>query len=257
MKEKIEVKRNIINIDKNLNEIDTYIYPIIKNLLNTSESLEIKKETNNLYKVYINNTLYCKVIIDSNVIMYEYMLKIIFKDKTYTYYVDYEKNNLVVNMHEYSYKKDNKEYYVNKYYTIHEGVIIDRNNKITLIIEDKLITDNKFNNILENINFLSKLEEIYNELNKYERIKIVKSRLINNKTDELVTDIIKITDNNLEELKLTINKEDKKYIIEKTGNNYTITYINSSVCEIKESYFTITDNMNFIKKLEKKKLNNN
>ena len=117
MKEKIEVKRNIININKNLNEIDTYIYPIIKNLLNTSESLEIKKETKNLYKVYINNTLYCKVIIDSNVIMYEYMLKIIFKDKTYTYYVDYEKNNLVVNMHEYSYKKDNKEYYVNKYYT--------------------------------------------------------------------------------------------------------------------------------------------
>ena len=78
-------------------------------------------------------------------------------------------------------------------------------------------------------------------------------RLIENKTNELVTDTMYVFDNYLEEFKTTIKKDDRKYIVEKTGDNYTVTYINSSINDIEESYYTINDKIDYVKKLERKK----
>ena len=182
------------------------------------------------------------------------MIKIICKDKTFTYYIDTNKDNLIINMNEYTYKKEDREYSITNYCNIYEGIVIDRCNKVRVIIEDSSMYRDKFNNILENIDVNSTLEELYNSINNnYFKLKITKSRLIDNKTNELVTDTIYVFNNYLEEFKTTIKKDDRKYIVEKTGDNYTVTYINSSINDIEESYYTINDKIDYVKKLERKK----
>lgn len=254
MKDKIIVKKNIVSFNNNIKEIDIYLESMLKKIFNTDENINIMKYDKYLYRIYVDNKYKCDVKIDDCVVLYDYMIKIIYDDKTYTYYVDTKENNLILSMNEYSYKKDNKNYCVTKYCDIYEGSVIDRCNKVKLIIEDSYMNKEKFNDILENIDTSSTLEELYNNIgDNYFKIKIVKSRLIDNKTHELVTDIIYVSNNSLEEFKTTINKEEKKYIVEKTGDNYTVTYVNALINDIEESYYTITDKIGYVKKLERKK----
>ena len=103
-------------------------------------------------------------------------------------------------------------------------------------------------------NYLNRKNVIYKKINNnYGRIKIIKSKLIDSKTNELITDKLVIKDYSLEDLKLTINNEDKKYIIEKVNDNYVVTYVNSSLEDINKSYFSINNNVSFAKKLERRK----
>ena len=150
-------------------------------------------------------------------------------------------------------KKDNKDYFITKYNYVYEGMIIDRCNKIYIQIIDNTLNDKIFNDLLSIIDSSYTLEDIYNKLNYYANIKIIKSKLIDNKTNELITDKLVIKNNSLEDLKLTINNQEKKYIIEKNNDNYIVTYINSSLEDINKSYFTINNSTSFVKKLERKK----
>lgn len=254
MRDRIVIKKNIISFDKDVNEIDIYLESILKKILNTEKDIRILKEKNKSYKLYIDGDYECNFMVEDNVVLYDYMIKIIYKDKTYTYYIDTNKDNLIINMNEYTYKKDNKDYSITNYCNIYEGIVIDRCNKVKVIIEDSSMYRDKFNNILENIDVNYTLEELYNSINNnYFKLKITKSRLIDNKTNELVTDTIYVFNNYLEEFKTTIKKDDRKYIVEKTGDNYTVTYINSSINDIEESYYTINDKIDYVKKLERKK----
>ena len=171
----------------------------------------------------------------------------------FTYLIDEDSEMLKINMNTYSYKKDNKDYFITKYNYVYEGIITDRCNKIYIQIIDNTLNDKIFNDLLSIIDSSYTLEDIYNKLNYYTNIKIIKSKLIDNKTNELITDKLVIKNNSLEDLKLTINNQDKKYIIEKNNDNYIVTYINSSLEDINKSYFTINNSTSFVKKLERKK----
>ena len=168
-------------------------------------------------------------------------------DKNHNVIVDNVGTNLI------SYKKDNKDYFITKYNYVYEGIITDRCNKIYIQIIDNTLNDKIFNDLLSIIDSSYTLEDIYNKLNYYTNIKIIKSKLIDNKTNELITDKLVIKNNSLEDLKLTINNQDKEYIIEKNNDNYIVTYINSSLEDINKSYFTINNSTSFVKKLERKK----
>ena len=257
MKDNVVVKKNIMNLnnykDNTLN-IDTYITDIIRSILSTNKSIKILKKDKYNYLVYLEDNYECSLIISNDIDLFDYELKLIYNDKIITYLVDEDSEMLKINMNVYSYRKDNKSYSVIKYSSIYEGTIIDRCNKVKIEIGDNSLNDIIFNKLLENIDCNSSLEEIYKKINNnYGRIKIIKSKLIDNKTNELITDRLVIKDYSLEDLKLTINNEDKKYIIEKVNDNYVVTYVNSSLEDINKSYFSINNNVSFAKKLERRK----
>lgn len=256
MKEKVVVKKNIINLknykDNTLN-IDTYMESIIRNIFDTNKSIKILKKDRYNYLIYLEDNYECNLILNNCIDLYDYEIKLIYKDKMFTYLIDEDSEMLKINMNTYSYKKDNKDYFITKYNYVYEGMIIDRCNKIYIQIIDNTLNDKIFNDLLSIIDSSYTLEDIYNKLNYYTNIKIIKSKLIDNKTNELITDKLVIRNNSLEDLKLTINNQDKKYIIEKNNDNYIVTYINSSLEDINKSYFTINNSTSFVKKLERKK----
>ena len=85
MKDRIVIKKNIISFDKDVNEIDVYLESILKKVLNTEKDIRILKEKNKSYKLYIDGDYECNFMVEDNVVLYDYMIKIIYKDKTYTF----------------------------------------------------------------------------------------------------------------------------------------------------------------------------
>lgn len=261
MKEKVVIKKNIINInnykDNTLN-IDTYMESIVRNILDTDKSIRILKKDKYSYSVYLEDNYECDLELNNNIILFDYELKVIYNNRIITYLIDEDSEMLKINMNAYSYEKDNKNYFITKCSSVYEGTITDRCNKVYIAIENSNLNDKIFSNLLENIDCKFSLEEIYNRINNnYNRIKIVKSKLIDNKTNEIITDKLVIKDNLLEDFKLTIDNEDKKYIVEKANDNYVVTYVNSSLEDINKSYFSINNSTKFVKKLERKKSLNN
>lgn len=259
MKNKIVVKKNIINLNDfefNNLSIDNYLESIIRGIFDTNKSIKIIKKEKYCYSIYLEDNYECDLKLDSNIILFDYELKLIYKDKVINYLIDDDGGRLNISMNAYSYKKNNVDYFVTKCSNIYEGIIINRCNKIDIALESNMLNDEVFRNILETINCNDSLEELYNKLNNnFSRVKIVKSRLIDNKTNEIITDKIIVKDNLLEELKVTIDSDNKKYVIEKINGNYVVTYVNSSLEDISKSIFNINNNTKTFKSLEKRKFN--
>ena len=153
MKDRKVIKKNIISFDKDIKEIDIYLESILKKILNTEKDIKILKG-NNIYKLYIDDDYECNFMVEDNVVLYDYMIKIIYKDKTFTYYIDTNKDNLIINMNEYTYKKEDREYSITNYCNIYEGIVIDRCNKVRVIIEDSNMNKNKFNDNFNKDDFI-------------------------------------------------------------------------------------------------------
>ena len=65
----------------------------------------------------------------------------------FTYLIDEDSEMLKINMNTYSYKKDNKDYFITKYNYVYEGIITDRCNKIYIQIIDNTLNDKIFKNV--------------------------------------------------------------------------------------------------------------
>ena len=147
MKEKVVVKKNIINLknykDNTLN-IDTYMESIIRNIFDTNKSIKILKKDRYNYLIYLKDNYECNLILNNCIDLYDYEIKLIYKDKMFTYLIDEDSEMLKINMNTYSYKKDNKDYFITKYNYVYEGIITDRCNKIYIQIIDNTLNDKIF-----------------------------------------------------------------------------------------------------------------
>ena len=80
MKEKVVVKKNIINLknykDNTLN-IDTYMESIIRNIFDTNKSIKILKKDRYNYLIYLEDNYECNLILNNCIDLYDYEIKLI------------------------------------------------------------------------------------------------------------------------------------------------------------------------------------
>ena len=130
---------------------------------------------------------------------------------------------------------------------------IEPNNTGVYIEYETNYMDTDIIEVLDNLTFDESLEEIYNLINNYledYRTLTITRYKISKYFKKTITDRLYLIGNNLQEFKMTV---DNKYIVKKEDNNYVITYLDSDIEDIEKSYFNLNNQINFVKKLERKK----
>lgn len=250
MKSSFIIKKKIININSNESEILVYIKEILNQIFDSS-NVKILNSENGRKRVYCYDSKICYFTIDE--VFNTNVLKIYDGDKIYIYYIKETKKEFEVELKGYNNtKKNNNCYFMDDKTTLD---ISDDNKYIHIEI------DNKFKeimiNLIEKINPDNSLMEIYKSFNCviYNELSIKKSKIKNQSySDRDITDLLILKNDKLIEFKTTIFKENRSYIVQKAyGEDYKITFSLKNLDDFKKVNFDINENINFAKKLEKKK----
>lgn len=260
MKEKITIKRKDIN---NIN-LELYIDAIINELYGDSIATITTYENSNICEIMTAKKKKI-VILQNTYAITEHKLKCIIDNIVYEYNISYDKKNIYLTLQEIKFTKNKEDYHIT-FIGNSKLINIKRENNATQFeMDDYLISKEE---LLEKISLISandNLKETYlkieslieKPINEFSSLKIKKYIINNNNySRENITDIISIHNNKLIEFMITINKNNKTYVIRKDNNNYSITLINAIVDnEISSFYFDINEEASFIKKLERKNKN--
>lgn len=252
MKEMLTFKKKIIDISKlNCNVIE-YIDEILKQLFEL-ENIEMSMESNNSYLITSNDEKICNLYIET--LLNYNVLKILIDNKTYIYHVKETNSNFLIELKEYNDCHDKLLY--NLYFSQDKCLIHINGNDNYLYLEVNNNDKEEIINKVDNIDIDDDIIKIYKKIItlSYDNTLIIrKVKLVNiSNSNEDVTDLLVLKNSDLVEFKMTINKENRKYVIERKYGEYKITFTSSVLSDFNNSYFEIGDTIGFIKKLEKKK----
>lgn len=129
--------------------------------------------------------------------------------------------------------------------------------KINIELEYKSNNIEELIKLIKKINLEESIKDIFHILQEkidMNNIKIIKYDILNTCDNyHKITDVINIENNKLIDFMVTILKDNKKYIIQKEINNYTIKVFDESIDSLTKAYFEINDQVQFVKRLEKQK----
>lgn len=246
----------IINYNEILDyQINNNLSNIIKEILEINYEIKLEENNNAIIVTNINNNKICELHINKS--LYDnYSLKINKNNILYEYKIKLNKDKLNLNIKSIKFVKDNNKYNVSIYDRFNLININKKDRQVTIELEKELKLEELIK-VTGNIILNDEINIIYEKISKeilFDNIKIKKSYILNhNVMQELITDLIVVKERVLEEFLTTIIKNDKKFKIRKEGNNYSLTVINSSIESLISAYFEINEQVQFVKKLEKKK----
>lgn len=229
---------------------------IIKDIFNLDREIEIKK-SKDYDIVYINDEIFCTFSIDDNCMLYKYLIKIVKDNIIYIYDIIEDPKNMFGKFKTCSFKKEDTKYIVERYYSKYLIDIKGEKKGICMAFGSNVDNISTIIQLLSNIEVYDKIETIYKKIidnsnintdltiKKYNILNTVDSRQID-------TDLIIIENGKLINFLSIVEKENKKYIIKKERDNYSVTLLNNSLNGLLSSCFDMTEQFNFIKKLEKK-----
>ena len=263
MKKEVVISNNIcdkiVDYEVILNKkIELYkkIDKIIKNIIE-EKNIEIKNVIDNEFVAYNNdNKVLCNFVINDSHYKDTYIIRLIKENILYEYHINFIKDKITLNLKKCIYHTDELTYNIIRY----DGkqiIDIKKGNKgITIEINDTFKDEQEVIELIQNIQFSDDVINIYKEISIKQKIidniKIKKYSILNTcDFRENISDLIIVDNGNLLEYLITIEKENKKYIIKKEGNNYLIKLINTSLEDINNIYFELNDQIKFVKKLEK------
>lgn len=259
----IQVKKNnskIVNYDdlkKNDSKLENYFEEIIKEILEIDTEFELYQIDNKNYILLNKDKELISELNVSSTNLKHYVVNMNKDNKLYEYRIDIFRDIIKTKIKSCKFIKNNVNYIINVYNQYRLINICDKDNGITIEVKNEDNDEEKIIESVININIEDGIKEIYEKINKkisFADIKIKKSKLINSRfMQELITDIIIINNNRLEDFLITITKKDKTYKIKKENNNYSLSVINSSIEALTSAYFEINEQVQFVKKLEKKK----
>jgi len=253
--------RSSIVIDKINNQgflIKNNPVEILKNIFNIEGNFEIV-EGQNEYLVYCNNNKLCNFNVTYEEIC-DYVININYKGVSYHYFCDEEKERLRLKLMDYCFDKEEKNIRIANYEYATDAEITKGNKGIAIEIEEKNINTKMFEIIVSSLNFEDSIEKIYNRLSvlsSNNNIKIKKYIKLNTcDYREKITDLLIIRDGNLEEyitsVNTNINGSELNYILKKGINGYSVSFFNNSIETIQSSYLALNNQVDFVKKIEKK-----
>lgn len=249
MKSSFIIKKKIINMYDDKSEMLVYINEILNQIFD-SNSIKIIGSENGKYKICCYDSKICYFTLDNafNV----NVLKIYDGDKIYLYYIKEKKSEIEVNLKGYNNVHKN----INCYFMDNKTVLEVLNDSKYIHIEIDNKQKNMMMDLIEKINPDNSLMEIYNEFSCviYNELAIKKNKIKNQSyTEKDLTDLLILKNNRLIEFKTTVIKEKREYIIKKTYGEYKVTCSLVDLDDFKKVNFDINENINFAKKLEKKK----
>mgnify|MGYP007069901859 CR=1 FL=1 len=253
MKTNVVINKSIYEIyQKNkMDRIKTYIEDIIYNMYNIKGEVKIVND-NEYYLLLIDDIYVFRFTFDNDVTLEDYIIRVYLDDKVYTYTLFDDIKQITLNLTNVLYQKEDREYSISNF-NYGKGIEIHNNNVGIYIEYETNYMDTDIIEVLDNLTFDESLEEIYNRINNYledyRTLSITKYN-ISKYFKKVITDRLYLIGNNLQEFKMTV---DNKYIVKKEDNNYVITYLDSDIEDIEKSYFSLNNQINFVKKLERKK----
>jgi len=257
-KKNIEKIINYDEIKKKNFFLNVNLKKIFKDLLDFDEELKIEKGENNDNIVYQKDKPLCSFIIDDDCMLYKYIIKIAKDNILYEYDIIENPKSLIGSLKSASFIKNGINYSMERYYSKYFIDIKSNNKGIYLVLENSTDEERDIPKLIAEINLDDKIEKIYDKLspmfNTYNNLTIKKYNILNTiDMKEINTDLIIIEKGRLIDYLATIEKQEKKYIIKKERDNYSITLLNSSIDGLLSTCFDIDRQVKFVKKLEKKK----
>lgn len=243
------------NIECKLNK---NIKRIIKEIFDISDDIEIK-EKDHVNTVLRKDEKICHFFIKKNIKTNKYILKILKDDIVYEYLMTIEKEEITGSLTKIEIENQELKGYILRY-DEKQIICINKNGKeICIEIEDDINDKKSLIDLFYKINIDDKLNEIYYQItenNIIENIKIKKSIILDtNYFQEIITDKLYVENGIVVDYKTTIFKNNKTYVIEKNMHECTIKTFDSSIEALSYIFFELNDQINFIKKLERKKEN--
>ena len=253
MKKKIIInKNNKSNLD---DKISNYYETIFKNIFELNGNINIK-ESNNFIEVYCDNSFICKFNIEIHEYLYDYILNIYYNDCYFQYCVDNNLERLILNLSEYKFNKENKEFKISEYGFGAFAEISQDKKGLIIDIEGKDIDSDMFEKIVSSLSLDDSIEQIYNRLRILENnygIQIKKYIKIDNYNTRL-TDYLVVKENKViqyySNVSVKINGNDYKYILKKDDSGYSIVSSNDSINSLKASIFVLREHMDFLENFD-------
>lgn len=253
MKEQLLIKK-----DNKRNNIGDYLITMLRKLFNISGRLEIKFNGNKK-ELYNNGKLVCEFNLDKSRESDSYILNIYVLDYSYCYMIDYQNDLIRVSLHNKNYKKDNRKYYIT---TLEDSVLVEvleDNRKLELELDRDKINKKKLIYVVDKLSPADNIERIYflleDAIENCENYRIRKAIVLDTAyPQDKITDMIVMRNGILETFLITVETEDKKYIVKKEYGNYTISITNKTLDSFLDTYIDLRNNdISFVKKLERKK----
>lgn len=241
--------------DKNKNNIEEYLKDIIEKIY-CLEVLKIEKDNKN-YLLYSQDKLICKAKLNRFDFCYDYLLNIFEDNIIYSFFIEDAGDKLILYLRDYYLTKEDISYHI-----IDLGYgfcirLIGQEKGIEINYEGRNIDKDTLLKMFAKVDLNISIEEIYQKFAPFIQENTLKIRKYNinssRNTKEENTDVLTIKRNSVEEFMNTKIINNKKYVIKKENNNYSITCYNAEACELNSSYLVFEDSIDFVKKLEKRK----
>lgn len=250
----LDLKNRNYFIEKNIETILKRIFDI-----NTGIKIKYLKQDNEFkFEVYEKEKLYCTG--NSTVSYYQNrsILQIKKDNTVYEYLVTFIGNKIEIILQRLIYEKNNTHYTILIYNDTYFIEIKNNDNRTLINIQDENYDIKKIFETTISIENSDDVTTVYNKIirviKQVNNLEIKKNKILDKKTTtEIPVGTLTINEGVLIDYLNTIDKNGKKYTIKKEGNNYSYILNDSTTEDFLSSYFDFSEQVQFIKKLEKKK----